>query len=860
MKMLIRACWLLFLTATAVFAQSGDKPGEVQKPLVLKKLIPPAPFLSPEQALKSFKLQPGFRIELVAAEPLIHKPIVMSFDADGRLWVLEMRAFMPNADGDGEFEKIGSIAVLEDTNGDGRMDKRTEFINGLVMPRAMLVLKDGVVVAEPPNLWFFKDTDGDGKADQKTQIAKDYATQADPKLEKKANIEHSSNSPTWALDNWIYSANHTTRFRLVDGEWKREPTAFRGQWGLSQDDFGRLVYNSNSDQLRMDLVPSQYLTRNPFFRTTTGLNIDPVKNQKTWPARVNPGINRGYQPQMLREGKLAVFTAACGPVVYRGDNFPAEYRGNVFVCEPAGNLIKRNIVVDEGGALTGRHAYENSEFLASTDERFRPVNAFNGPDGGLYLVDMYHGIIQHRIYVTSYLRQQAEDRGLEKGTDSGRIYRVVYGEKKTATKPNMSKASPPELVGHLSHANGWWRDTAQRLLVENSFGSAIAPLKELVTTGKEPMGRLHALWTLDGMGQLDAGTLGTVLKSEQHSKIRAMAIRLTEPFIKTDPKSDLLPKVLEQAKVNHADVQLQLAFTLGEVKDPQAEKAMAGIARNRGDNIYIRDAILSGLGLRELEFLQQILADKSWDEKKPAREQFLSAIAKCVFTHGKGDRVARLLELAAKASAWQQAALLDGMGSAGVPIATKRKSAPAPVPPKLIRMASQPAALATLSKSPNASKLAKFSDRLVWPGKPGVKPEPPLRPLTAVEQARFDNGRVLYETTCAACHQPHGFGQDGLAPPLVDSEWVLGSQQRLVRIILHGALGPMTVKGQKVDLEMPGLRDTFDDEQIASILTYIRREWEHTADPIAPASVKSIREATAKRGAGWSQEELLKLK
>src|SRR5256885_6572745 len=290
-----RILWLAISVALSLAAQEGDEAGETQAPVVPKEKIPPAPALSPAEALKSFKLPPGFRIELVAAEPLVHDPIQMTFDSDGRLWVLEMRGYMPKLDGVGEFEKVGSVAVLEDADADGKMDKRAVFLEGLVMPRALALVRGGALIAEPPNLWFCQDTDGEGRCDKKTLIANDYATEADPKLGPKAAPEHSANGLFWALDNWIYSANYTTRFRNTDGTWRREPTVFRGQWGISQDDFGRLVYNSNGDQLRIDLVPSAYLSRNPNYRGAAGLNVQPLKDQSVWPIRVNPGVNRGYQ-------------------------------------------------------------------------------------------------------------------------------------------------------------------------------------------------------------------------------------------------------------------------------------------------------------------------------------------------------------------------------------------------------------------------------------------------------------------------------------------------------------------------------------------------------------------------------------
>ncbi len=858
--MLLRLFLLTLALVPSALAQQGDKPGELQRQVVPKEKIPPAPPLPTDQALKSFKLPDGFRIELVASEPMVEAPIAATFDPEGRLWVLEMRGFMPNIDGVGETAPVARISVLEDTNGDARMDKSTIFLDGLVMPRALMLVRNGLLVAEPPNLWFCRDTNGDGKADEKNLVANDYAIEADPKLGTKANPEHSANGLLWALDNWIYSANYAARFRNVAGHWQREPSVSGGQWGITQDDFGRLFFNSNSDQLRGNLIPSHYLSRNANFRNPIGANVQIAKDQAVWPGRINPGVNRGYQPGQLREdGTLATFTGACGPVIYRGAQFPADFRGNAFVAEPTGNLIKRNILLEKDASITGTNAYRNTEFLTSTDERFRPVNLYNSPDGSLYIVDMYHGVIQHRNYVTSYLRQHYLERGLDKPTNMGRIYRVVHISAKPEPRPQLSRASSLELVKVLSHENGWWRDTAQRLLVERADFSVLPELKTLAASNSNTLGQLHALWTLEGFAKLDKETTLAALNSS-HPKIRAAAIRLSETFLKTSAKSEILARLVKLADDPQADVQLQLALTLGEVSDPQAESATAVILQRSGANPLIRDAAVTGLGGRELSFLERRLNDQAWKDKTPGRDQVLGLLAKCVFTEGDQERINRLLEKAAQESglaAWQQLALLDGIASTA-PASVKRRPAP---PIKPVRLSAEPTSLAALNKSANdevRSRAEKITQLITWPGKLGEKPPQKVKLLTPEQQTRFQAGKELYVVTCGACHQPHGNGQEGLAPPLADSEWVLGSEQRIVRITLHGARGPMVVKGKPFELEMPSLA-VLDDEQIASLLTYVRREWGHTADPVEPATVGKIRAETSTRQDAWTEPELLKI-
>ncbi len=515
----------------------GDKAGEAQPPPPAWMKIPPAPPLPVEEALKTFKLQPGFHIEVVAADPLVHDPIAIAFDPDGRIYVVEYRGYMPNADGTGEDAPVATVSILEDTKGDGRMDKRTEFLDKLVMPRALNLSNGGLLVAEPPKLLMCRDKNGTGKADVRIVVATDYGSQASP--------EHTANGLMTGLDNWIYNANFPARFRWKDRRTLgREPTTQKGQWGITQDDWGRLYFNSNSNLLFADFIPSHYIFRNPYYQLPTskeqnamGVGVEIVKDQTVYSSRVNPGVNRGYQKNALRpDGRLDKVTATCGVGAYRGDNFPPEYKNNVFIPEPAANLIKRELITERGLKLSGKTAYDKDEFLTSTDERFRPVNVYTGPDGCLYIVDLYRGILQHKIYITTYLKKQSIDRQLDKFNGMGRIYRVVADGHQPGPKPQMSKETPEQLVAHLSHPNGWWRDTAQRLIVESQDESVIPALRKLASN-PEPegtLGRLHALWTLEGMGALDVPTIKAAL-TDPRPKIRANAVRVSESLLKAPP-------------------------------------------------------------------------------------------------------------------------------------------------------------------------------------------------------------------------------------------------------------------------------------------------------------------------------------
>ena len=307
----------------------------------------------------------------------------------------------------------------------------------------------------------------------------------------------------------MYTSEGTTLLRLKDGAFEVRKTLSRGQWGATQDDAGRVYRNTNSAALFVDIVPTPYYTRNPRMMRTRGSyeTLDTGDLNTVWPIRPTPGVNRGYQDGVLRPDKtLAAFTAVGAPTFYRGDRLPAELYGNVFLAEPAGNLVSRIIVTDDGTMLRGKKAYERGEFIASTDERFRPVNLSSAPDGTLYVVDMYHGIIQHKGYITEYLRDQILSRKLERPQGHGRIYRVVHTTTKRGPKPALSAMKGPQLVELLAHPNGWWRDTAQQLIVERGDRSAIPALKEKAERAPDWRTRLHAMWTLDGIDAVEPAT------------------------------------------------------------------------------------------------------------------------------------------------------------------------------------------------------------------------------------------------------------------------------------------------------------------------------------------------------------------
>jgi hypothetical protein len=380
----------------------------------------------------------------------------------------------------------------------------------------------GVLVGAPPNLWWARDTDGDLRADERRTVRTDYGN-------PRSNPEHNANGLMWGVDNWIHNADHEMGHRLRDSTFVHRQSVDHGQWGISMDDRGRIYLNSNSDPLRVDLIDAHYYARNPNLARTRGLYEDLVDDESVWPVRPTPGVNRGYRPGLLRaDSTLSRFTAAGSPVVYRGDRLPEELRGDVFVSEPSGNLVRRfEIERTDSGSLRAYNPYEEAEFLASTDERFRPVNFYSGPDGTLYVIDMYRGIIQHRDYVTDYLETQIRRRGLETPIGLGRIYRVVHESTERGPRPQLREASSATLVEHLTHPNGWWRDRAQQLLVQRNDASVAPAVRGLLEEPGDERFRLHALWTLEGLGAIEPRDIRAALR-DASPPVRAAAIRVAE--------------------------------------------------------------------------------------------------------------------------------------------------------------------------------------------------------------------------------------------------------------------------------------------------------------------------------------------
>jgi mono/diheme cytochrome c family protein len=816
-------------------------------------MYPPA--LSAADELKTFHMPPGYRVELVASEPLVTDPILAEFDGDGRLWVLEMEGFAIGEKMTNSFEPVNDLVILEDTNHDGVYDKRTVFMDHLIMPRAFKILDHNcALIGEPPHLWKACDTDGDLKADTKELVNDTFATQG--------VIEHGANGLYWGMDNTIYVAEHTWNVQFKEGKFNITPTLNRGQWGITQDDAGRIYRNVNTDALFTDYIPSKYFVRNPDVTRTEGLYEPLIKQEDTfvWPIRPTLGVNRGYRKEVPRpDGSAYYYQGVSSPLIYRGDKLPKNLYGQAFVLDGPTNLMHLLSLKDDGtGKLAAADFYKKGEFLASTDERFRPVSLTPGWDGSFYIVDMYRGVSQDEPIQTDYLRNYIGEHRLWEGIHYGRIYRVVHDTTTSDKKPAMIEETPAQLVTHLSHPNGWWRDTAQQLLVQRNDKSVVPALKQLAMTSPDFRARLQAMWTLDGMNAIDAETVTKAL-GDKSPEVRASAVRLSEHWL-GEPGNPIKAVVLAKMDDSNWQVRRQLAASLGEL--PQGERVAPVVAmlKKYGSDQITVDAAVSSLPGQEIEALQQLAAQSGPSE---------DAVTMLAGAVGKGRNVAAVqtmltLALDSKEPEPIRLAILTGAGTGleggdtrrggqtvaggraggGIPGGGGRRRA---VTAGFELPAEPTALIATAGGNGSLAAPAKLVvSRVTWPGKPVPQNTAPAR--TPAEEALFNTGQGIYQSTCVGCHQAQGQGMAHIAAPLAGSKYVTGNGEILTRILTNGKEGSIGT--------MPPLGEGLTDDQLAGVMTYIRASFGNMALPIHPAEANEWRQANAYHKNPWTEKEL----
>ena len=507
---------------------------------------PPYTARTPAEEAKGFMLPAGYRMELVAADPDVISPTLIEFDGNGRMYVGEMISYMMDAGATREHEPISRISRWESTKGDGHYDKHTVFVDKLVAPRMILPLQDGVILTsetDSDDLVKWTDTNGDGVADKRDVVFTGIGQSGD------ANIEHQKAGLLWNMDNWIYTTYNPFRIRWTPSGFLRESTAANGgQWGLASDDDGKPWFvDAGGERGPMNFqFPIHYGSFTPCPAAGRGGRAGAAAPAPAAPnPNCPPGMENGFEKDFavvwpapglgdmqgglprtrMPAQNLNHFTAATGPAIFRGDRLPADLKGDLLFTEPVGRLIRRAAIDNVEGLTQLRNVYPGSEFLTSVDQLFRPVNISNAPDGTVYIADMYHGIIQELQWSGpgSYLRAKIEQYQLDKVAQHGRIWRLRYdgraavpatttnigqpaipGITPNFAPPRMYSETPAQLVAHLTHPNGWWRDTAQRLLILKQDKSVVPALEQTVRSSDNLLARFHALWTLEGLGELEA--------------------------------------------------------------------------------------------------------------------------------------------------------------------------------------------------------------------------------------------------------------------------------------------------------------------------------------------------------------------
>ncbi|MBG80555.1 MAG: hypothetical protein CMJ39_07600 [Phycisphaerae bacterium] len=839
----LSAMGTILAMSTLAMAQQGDRKGEAQPPLPADLIVPESPPLSAMEALDSFAVASGLRVELVAAEPLVIAPVTTSIGLDGRIWVVEMPGYMSDVDGSRELEPSGRIVILSDEDQDGAMDTRTVFLDELALPRAVKPVKGGALVVAPPNLLFAEDHDGDGTADETTVLDSSFQGLSSP--------EHAGNGLRYGMDNWLHCSQHPWEYQFRNGEVLRRRVPSHGQWGLACDEWDRWYYTPNSYPLMVDLIPKHIVALNPDQRDIAGLYRHLPADKEIHSIRINPGVNRGYRPETLNDDfTLRHFTAACGPAIYLDHELGDSFQGDAFICEPSGNTVEHRNLIHRGHQPPElRTDPEVGAALASTDERFRPVNVELGSDGSLYISDLYRGILQHKIFMTSFLRKQVLERELDQHVDGGRIWRLVPDDDSTKILPDLSGLSNIQLAQQLTEPNATRRLLAQQHLV--SLGPA-EPLRKslinLASTPHAPLTRAHALWTLHARGELEDELLHAALQDPER-KLQIQALRIIS---ERDANDQQLATVLELLLQGEPSVRWHAAAALARADSSSLIPELAQALNKHAEDPIFRTVVVAIARGDELLLLQELAMSEFWmdSEHRPYRDLARSLIRTAARSNTPECNL-HLLEFLASLppdSNWvtrtaaQEIIKLHHLESA-TPRSLQLAEAPFDWEDRLNE------------ESDQATDLLRLIDtHSAWPGRPGYEPNIDTTGLNEQDAETIKRGAVLY-AQCTGCHQADGNGLRGFYPPLSDSPYVIGSPEQLLAILIHGLEGPIEVDGMKYDQPMPPAPFQ-SDQDLADIASFLRNAFDNEASMVSIAEVEAARTRTSSHSGPLTAKQL----
>lgn len=680
------------------------------------------PARSPEEAVRSFQLEPGLRIELVAAEPLVVGPVAFAFDERRRLYVVEGRGYPDPVDGS-TAPAEGRIALLEDHDGDGRYETRTDFATGLTYPNGILPWDGGVFVTCAPDIYYFKDTNGDGIADVKRVVFTGF--------NKSRTAQIRVSHPTLGLDGKVYltsglnggkvtipSRPEVPEVSFTTSDSRFDPrtldfelTGGRAQFGLTFDGFGRKFTVANRHPVMQVVLEPWHLKRNPHLAFADMVqNVSKVEAEgKVWPIS-RASVSADFIPSLMSKPHTGTFTSACSTLVFGGTALGADHTGNLFICEPAQNLVQRQTLRAEGASFRSDVVNPGREFLATTDVWFRPVFLAEGPDGALYVADMYRREIDHPSYVPEESRGKLD---FVSGKDRGRIYRIVRDTPSVRAKPPGT--TTPELVRHLDSADGWWRDLAQRLLVERADISVVPAVEKIAATGRLPEGRTRALWTLQGLGQLRPAIVLGAFK-DASAGVREQGVRLAVDRLASSP--EIAAALLAAAADDDARVRFAVALVLGSWSDPRAVGPLAAIAARDGADRWTRAAVLSGVGSRLDAFRAAFVR---WqDQPTPAVAAVMEDLARMLGTGATLAANGEFLQQALRSSPQTPWRLPVVLGLAeGLRTRAEFRGKPADVP-----------LVAALGKEPGAARQA-LADYFQWAAGLALDERAPLTARTS---------------------------------------------------------------------------------------------------------------------------------